>query len=201
MYAARIGNDAVGVDFGGAGLQRGRVRAALLRIPNVQFIEADLRQLGTLGGRLGRFDQIICCETIEHIRDDKKLIADLSRLLKDGGRLLLTTPFKHYRRLLGDHVSQQEDGAHVRWGYTHDEMRSLFDACGLDVVTEEYVSGLVSQCLTNLTRILGKVDGRLAWAAVFPLRALQVLDAPVTQMTRYPSLSIGVVGRRRTFAV
>ncbi|MBI5464285.1 MAG: class I SAM-dependent methyltransferase, partial [Ignavibacteriales bacterium] len=40
----------------------------------------------------GAADFVICQEGIEHFSDQKKALAELSRMLKIGGRLLLTTP-------------------------------------------------------------------------------------------------------------
>ena len=197
MYSSKIGNESVGISLDERTNEKARVRASILRIPNVQFILADLRDLDKFTDRLGKFDQIICFETIEHIQNDKKLIADLSNLLKPGGRLLLTTPFKYYKRLLGDKLSEYEDGGHVRWGYTHEEMRELLNECGLDVVAEEYISGFVSQQITNLMRVLSKVNARIAWAVTFPLRIFQILDSPLTKLIGYSYLCIGVVGGKR----
>ncbi len=195
LYAARIGNVSVGISFNERQVRTARRRATLLHLPTAQFIHADLRELDALA--LPIFDQIICTETIEHIRNDKKLLHDIGALLRPGGKLLLTTPFKFYKPLFGDRVSEQEDGGHVRVGYTHQELRALLDECGLDIESEEYVSGLVSQQLTNVMRILGKLDWKMGWAVTFPLRALQVLDRPLTFLLRYPCLSVAVVGVKR----
>ena len=40
----------------------------------------------------GGYDVVICRELIEHVIDAEKLMAEMTRLLKDGGYLLLTTP-------------------------------------------------------------------------------------------------------------
>lgn len=39
------------------------------------------------------FDTILCSEVIEHIPDPTKVIDEFSRLLKPGGKLILTAPF------------------------------------------------------------------------------------------------------------
>lgn len=200
MYAAKIGNEAVGISLDERNTQVAGVRARILCIPNVQFIQADLRDLGKFADRLGKFDQIICFETIEHIRNDKKLIAGLSNLLKPGGRLLLTTPFKNHKPLLGEKLSECENGdhiRHIRWGYTHDEIGELFDENGLDTLTKEYISGFVSQQLTNLMRVLSKTNAMIAWVIIFLLRILQIFDSLLTRLIGYPYLSIGVVGMKR----
>ena len=94
-------------------------------------------------------------------------------------------------------MSKVEDGGHVRRGYTHTEMRDLFEKYGLQVVTEEYVSGLVSQKITSLMRRLFKINGRLAWIITAPLRIFQIIDVPLTKLINYPFYCIGVVGIKK----
>ena len=195
MYASRIGNESLGISIDEREIQTAQERTRILGISNIELIRADLRELDRF--HLGKFDQVICLETIEHITNDEKLVKDFSDLLEPGGRLLLTTPFKHYRPLRGDTLSSLEDGGHVRWGYTHEEIRELFDKCGLDVHIEEYISGYVSQQITSLMRSISTVNARFAWVVVFPLRIFQVFDSPVTRLIGYPYLSIGVVGIKR----
>jgi 2-polyprenyl-3-methyl-5-hydroxy-6-metoxy-1,4-benzoquinol methylase len=38
------------------------------------------------------FDIVICMEVIEHVADQKQLVAEIARILKPGGRVLITTP-------------------------------------------------------------------------------------------------------------
>lgn len=197
IYASKIGNQSIGLSFDEHSNNKARVRAQILGIDSIEFIQADLRELDLLSNRLGVFDQIICFETIEHILDDKKLISDLSNLRKPGGRLLLTTPFKHYKHLIGDKISEVEDGGHVRWGYTHEELKDLFNECGLEVCAQDYISGYISQQLTNLMRIISNVNMILGWAIVFPVRVFQVFDRPVTKLLHYPFHCVGVVGVKR----
>jgi len=197
LYAARRGNRVLGMSFDAANQRKAEERARILGLDEARFITGDLRYLDSYPERLGPFDQVICFETIEHILDDRKLVADLAVLLKPGGRLLLTAPYKHYRPLLGDQLSAVEDGGHVRWGYTHEELRALFAEHGLEVVVEEYVTGMVTQKLMDLMRLLGRANARLAWAATFPLRAFRLLDRPLTALAGYPHLSVGVVGVKR----
>jgi SAM-dependent methyltransferase len=197
MYAARIGNESIGISLEEEQIRRARIRASVLKIDQVQFIQADLRHLDQWMAQLGTFDQVICLETIEHILNDHKLLADLAVLLRPGGRLLLTTPFEHHKPLWGDRLSEREDGGHVRWGYAHAEMRALFNQCGLDVVVEEYISGFISQQITNLMRGLSPENSRLTWALTLPLRLCQVLDVPLTRLLNYPYLCIGMVGIKR----
>jgi len=196
LYAAKRGNDVLGLS-----LDQGQLRSAetcrdLLGLQNASFKPCDLRELEKMDLARASFDQIICCETIEHILEDQKLLRDLASLLKPGGQLLLTTPFKQSRALLGDHLSEQEDGGHVRWGYTHDEMRTLFEGAGLRLTEAGYVSGMVSQMATNIWRFCSRIRGGFGRMVNAPLRLLRVFDRPLTSLFRYPPLCISAVGRK-----
>ena len=165
---------------------------------NANFLQWDLKVLSQLKDEIGLFDQIICFETIEHIMDDRKLIFDLSKLLNPGGRILLTTPYKYYNHLFGDKLSEYEDGGHVRWGYTHEEIKDIFVKCDIEIEVQEYIGGFIPQQLCNLERILSKsINSKFAWLIVFPLRIFNYIDRPITRVLKYPYLSIGVVGIKR----
>jgi len=197
LYAAKQKNSVVGLSFESQSNQKAQKNANFLNLKNVNFKEVDLRQLDKFKNQLGQYDQIICFETIEHIINDEKLLKDLADLLKPGGKLLITTPFKYYKRLWKDTISATEDGGHVRWGYTHDEIAKLFDQANLRVEIQEYVSGFISQQLTNLSRLLGIINKRLAWTIILPLRIFQLLDPLLTRIIKYPCLSIAVIGTKK----
>jgi 2-polyprenyl-3-methyl-5-hydroxy-6-metoxy-1,4-benzoquinol methylase len=196
MYAARMGNHSIGISNSKSHNDAARNRAQLLRLSNIDFLEIDLRNLDEWKNKLGKFDQIICFETIEHLLNDKKLIEDLSELLSPGGRLFLTAPYKHHERLLDETTSQVEDGGHVRYGYLHKELSQLLAESGLQVLREEYISGYVTQQLMNLMRILSRFNYVFAWALTAPLRILGFLDRPLTNGINYPYLSVGVVASK-----
>ncbi|MGO9059417.1 MAG: class I SAM-dependent methyltransferase [Candidatus Binataceae bacterium] len=196
MYAAKIGNQSLGLSFDERNNGRAAARASILGLKNVAFRTIDLRRLDEFRDDLGQFDQIICCEVIEHILNDRKFLADLSELLKPGGRLLLTTPNKHLRPLPGDSLSKVEDGGHVRTGYTHEEMRHLFGESGLHVFVEEYISGVITQKLCYLERRLAKRISPLVIRATLPLHILHFFDSHLTRAIQYPFFCIGVVGSK-----
>lgn len=196
FYAATQGNDVLGLSFDEPQNKAAAERGRLLGLKNARFEVLDLRDLHKVRDTLGQFDQILLLETIEHVRNDRKLVKDLTHHLKPGGRLFLSTPYKEHKGLRLEKLSEVEDGGHVRWGYTHEELRSILDEAGLDVVAEDYTSGIVSQKLTNMMRVPNE---KAAWAASFPLRIFQVLlDKPLTKATKFPPFGVGVVGVKRT---
>lgn len=199
IYAALQGQQATGISFDARNNAVAVDRARRLGVgERTVFIDGDIRNLGEIAPRIGQFDQVICFETIEHILNDKKLIDDIRAVLRPGGKVLLTAPYKYYRHLPGDGISEVEDGGHVRWGYTHEELREIFEANGFDIRAEEYISGWVSQMLVRVYRILPPLIGaRLAWGMVFPLRVLQIIDRPLTRAMQYPFLSVGVVAVKK----
>jgi SAM-dependent methyltransferase len=197
MYAARIGNEVLGLSFDDANNRKAVARAAMLKLGNARFVPCDLRRLDSMRAEFGLFDQVICLETIEHIIDDRKLARDLAAMLKPGGRLFLSTPNKNCPPLRGDKLSRAEDGGHVRWGYTHPEMRAILGEAGLTTTVEQYASGLVMQRVTGLMRWASEISPAFGWAATFPLRALRIADRAATDALGAPYLSIAVIAEKR----
>ncbi len=68
----------------------------------------------------GAFEKILCISTLEHVADDSRAAAELARVLKSGGRLLLTTEF-NFRR---PKEYSEEDGSYYR----------IYDAAALEAL-------------------------------------------------------------------
>jgi SAM-dependent methyltransferase len=197
LYASVAGNEAVGISFDDRKNQTARARSKILNQARVQFITCDLRRLSELAPSLGSFDQIMCLETIEHVRDDAKLMRDLAAVLRPGGQLLLTTPFSGHPGLLGDRVSVSEDGGHIRRGYTHEELRELMNDAGLDITWQGYIGAITSQALTNVQRWISRGNWFLAWMVILPLRTVRALEPLVKRIHHGPLLSVAVVATKR----
>ncbi len=199
LFAARQGNFTVGLSFNERNNHTAAERAKILKLTNVQFRQVDLRYLDEVAPSLGKFDQVICLETIEHLLEDQKLVTQLAALLKEGGQLLLTTPFKWHHPLIGEHPDREyrasvEDGGHVRFGYTEREVRTLCETAGLRVRQVDFLSGYLSQTLYSwICKLDQRMPHSLAWAITFPLRILRKLDKAVTKRMGYPALSLAVI--------
>lgn len=195
IYAARLGNQVVAASFSPTEQQSARRRAEMLGVSGIDFQAIDLREIEDHRERLGDFDQILCLETIEHLRDDQGLVRSLTAMLRPGGRLLLSAPHDRHRPLYTEErqPSPVEDGSHVRYGYSQERLGALATGAGLEVRAEELLSGAVSQKLTNLMRRLtARIGLPGAWALVLPLRALVVLDAPLTRLLDCSRLSVAL---------
>lgn len=192
--AARRGYEALGLSWDERNQTVATQRAKLCRTPLARFAIQDVRCLHERNDLFGVFDFAICCENIEHIIDDKKLMESISKCLKPGGRLLLTTPYFHYRPITpGDMgpLSQIEDGGHVRRGYTKAMLEELCAQAGLIVEQVSFCSGFLSQKITYLLRVLSRVHPLFAWAVILPLRLIPpLLDWLVTSLLRWPYYSI-----------
>jgi SAM-dependent methyltransferase len=196
MMAASAGNSVVALSFADGELRRAEQRAAVAGVPQVAFRVGDLRELDRFSDELGTFDQVLCLEVIEHLNDDEQLVRRLARLLRPGGLLLISAPSADHPPLLGEAVSETEDGGHVRWGYTPQRIAEIVETAGLQLVAQGAVSGFVSQKLTNLMRRGQRSHVALGWALVLPLRPFQLLDRPLTRMLRWPYHSVVAVAAR-----
>lgn len=75
-----------GVDVSGEMLKRARANLAGLQ---VQLLKGDLQELG-LPAR--SFDKIVCTEVLEHASKPEAILSEIQRLLRPGGRAVITFP-------------------------------------------------------------------------------------------------------------
>jgi len=79
----------VAADFAQSAVYLGRKRADVARTSRLSWVVASMQDIAIRGEQ---FDTIISCETIEHVPDPQRAMNELRRVLRPGGRLLLTTP-------------------------------------------------------------------------------------------------------------
>jgi SAM-dependent methyltransferase len=198
--AARRGYKSLGLSWDERNQRVAAQRAGLCRAPLANFEVHDLRKLDQREDLNGGFDVVVCCEVIEHILNDQKLMDDITRCLKPGGTLLLTTPNFDYRPISAIDVGPFlpiENGGHVRRGYTPERLTELSRNAGLEVVEIGYCSGFFSQRITTLMRAARKISFAFSWASVLPLRILPpLLDGWVTPMLGWPGYSITLVATK-----
>lgn len=87
----------------------------LLRFPNVEFRQAVVPPLGFADGS---FDFVISFQVIEHVERDAELVREIKRVLRPGGKFIVTTP--------NAPMSLTRNPWHVR-EYTASELRKLLE--------------------------------------------------------------------------
>lgn len=186
--------DSLGLSWDERNQKVAQERALLCQTTNAHFEVLDVRRLDTRRDLASAYDVVLSFENIEHILDDSKLMQDIANCLKPGGRLLLTTPYYHYRAITpGDNgpFSTTEDGGHVRRGYTRERLLELCEEVNLVCDSISFCSGFLSQKITYLLRTLSSISPLLAWALTLPLRPLPLLMDPMfTKLTHWPFFSI-----------
>jgi len=66
------------------------LRVARQRLANTILVQGDAQQLSFLRSEIA--DCILCSEVIEHVPDARRVVSECYRLLRPGGKLLITTP-------------------------------------------------------------------------------------------------------------
>jgi len=198
--AALRGYKALGLNWNERDQRVAAERAATCKAPLAEFDVLDVRRLDQRSDLRTQYDIVVCCECIEHILDDHKLMVDMKNCLKPGGTLLLTTPNFNYKPITrGDNgpFLPIEDGGHVRRGYTRENLMSLCDAAGFKVSHIEHCAGFFSQKITGLFRIGQNIDLVFGWALVLPLRPFPfLLDRWVHKISRWPEFTITLVATK-----
>ena len=196
IAAAKRGYHCLGLSWDKADMEIAEERAALCGAESARFRICDIRDLDRQEELKGKFDFAICCENIEHVIDDRRLVLAMAACLKPGGRLLLTAPNYHYKAVskgdLGP-FETEELGWHVRRGYSRGQVLDLFHDTGFFVEDISFCSGWFSQKCTGFLRWF---DGRpfmVGWLLTLPVRYLSpAMDRVCALVFRHPGYSICV---------
>lgn len=111
-YLAAQARAVAGIDHAPAVIARCRARYPH---PRIAFLLMDG---SALGFRSGSFDAAVSQDTLEHVQHDREFVAELARVLRPGGILVLFTPHGKERG------RTPEDPYHLR-EYTFDELQEL----------------------------------------------------------------------------
>ena len=111
-YLANVAQRVVGVDVSDDAVSYARAHYAAA---NVEFLIADVLELPFAEDS---FDTVCSFEIVEHVADAEGFVAELARVLKPGGRLVLSTPRTDDPTLRPDNPFHERE-------FDADELRAL----------------------------------------------------------------------------
>lgn len=128
-----------------------------------------------------KFDEIICYEALEHVNQDRLVAHSFFNLLNPGGVLHLCCPNADHPRWKAEVLDLQEQGGHVRSGYTLDSYRALLEPIGFEITAVEGVGGpLLTRAELTLSKLRGRFGDTLALPLALPAFATVWLDGNET---------------------
>ena len=103
----------------------------LRRFPNVEVREGDMHALPF---KDGSFDLVVLMHALTYSAKPAQAVAEAARVLRRGGRLLLSSLVKH------EHKSVVDAYGHVNLGFSEKELRKFAEKAGLDIANAETVT-------------------------------------------------------------
>lgn len=179
MSMARGVRRITGVDISEAAVRLAQRTAERRGIANARFLAGDLAHLSSLVEEQS-FDAAYCLDTLEHAEDFPRILAEVRRALRPGGRFFLLVPVTE---------------GHGHFHHDVEEVRGIAEGTGwrvrfLDVLSPPRVTKTLHELYLKGKRwIAGREDGDVdvchetrtfgfsasppwyvrAWAAAFPL--------------------------------
>jgi len=194
--AYRLGNRCVGINIDPDQIRRCNKYRDFLKLDpsRCQFKVHNIYDMLSLKEK---FDQVICFETLEHLKKDQEVLFLFSKVLNPRGILHICTPCLHRNPYYGEVISDVEDGGHVRLGYTYERLSSMLAKAGFEVIQMDSAAGFFSQKIGDIIRKI-QMKGllpepiRVRFAILLlPLYLLTFFDC----MTPYQPLSIYIKAR------
>ncbi|KRA44268.1 metalloregulator ArsR/SmtB family transcription factor [Pseudoxanthomonas sp. Root630] len=103
----------------------------LRRFPNVEVREGDMHALPF---KDASFDLVVLMHALTYSTKPAQAVAEAARVLRRGGRLLLSSLAKH------EHRSVVEAYSHVNLGFSEKELRKFAEKAGLEIANAETVT-------------------------------------------------------------
>jgi SAM-dependent methyltransferase len=141
-------------------------------------------------------DEIICAEVLEHLRRDEEVCRRFWELLKPGGILHVCAPNARHPYNENFPLDKNEQGGHVRPGYTAESYRQLLEPIGYEVGNVVPLGGPVRQAFSRRIKESQERYGPLAGFPWF-LASLVFLPFENPKLEREVPFSIYLQARRR----
>ena len=114
-------------------------------------------------------DAVLCTETLEHVLEPPKLLAEAHRTLRPGGRLLLTVPFAARWHFVPNDY----------WRFTPASLRHLLEAAGFgDVAVYARGNAFTVACYKAVALVLPHLFPQRGGAKARAAQVLAVLAVP-----------------------
>jgi SAM-dependent methyltransferase len=110
----------------------------------IKLIDQQVDINGPLPFAEGTFDSVLCTDVIAHIKRPWELFKELSRVLKPGGRMLVTTPFIYW---LAEHP-------HEYYHPTRFGLQDMTKAAGMEVIYLEPYGGQADVLMDTLNKMM-----------------------------------------------
>jgi ubiquinone/menaquinone biosynthesis C-methylase UbiE len=105
-------------------------------------------------------DVILCLDLIEHLEEEQLLMQEISRALKDGGKLILTTPSQNGVSFpclsKAKNAKIARDWGHVRDGYSLEQIRRLLSLYNLIMIKNSKYFNWLSRFAYLLKTLSGR---------------------------------------------
>ena len=182
----------LGVDIGEQGLHGSdstldicaRVQRSVA-LGNLEFRQLDLRQLDARE----EFDFVYSFDVLEHIAENRQVLANIHRALMPNGLLLVRIPSRKQKRILSRRFTREhEHWAEIEHTGQHYEMDSLqadLKQIGYEVLSAEYTMG-------NWGRLSFELSEALQYYHV--PQALQMLCMPALKTLRFVDTHAAIRG-------
>ncbi len=115
----------------------------------------------------GSFDVVMSVCAIEHFDDGPSALAEMARVLRPGGDLVMSADALTRADQWPDLFARHRERYHVKQTYTGDHLVKLLDERGLTVVRQTYM--FRSRRAERLYLTLSAKGGRAGWNAAAPL--------------------------------
>ena len=164
--AYQSGARVVALNFEASQTEKARSFLIDYRNADPERLRFEQCNLYDLDKEIRTFDEIICFEVLEHIRNDGVIVSEFHRILRPGGVLHICSPHRLHPRHQMEVLDVDETGGHVRAGYTEEDYRRLLEPCGFKI---DKVVGIGPRSVYLADKVLRSVRNRLGDIPALPL--------------------------------